>query len=106
MHFKKRTEVRPASSSHSITMGKLIHLPYFLFFFSAGMLEEKEEAMQKDGERIQELEQTLFEHRCRKACPLSQDSSHDCRVPRGREQQGEAVRTSGSARVVLWNGVL
>jgi hypothetical protein len=61
MHFKKHTEVCPASSSHSITIGKLIHLSYFLFFFSAGMLEEKEEAMQKDRERIQELEQTLFE---------------------------------------------
>jgi len=58
-----RTEVRPASFSHSITMGKLIHFSYFLFSFSAGMLEEKEEARQKDREKIQELEQTLFELR-------------------------------------------
>jgi len=63
MRFKKRTEVRPASSSHSITMGNLIHVSYFRFSFSAGMLEEKEEARQKDREKIQELEQTLFELR-------------------------------------------
>ena len=51
MRFRKRTEVRPASSSRSITMGKLIHFSYFLFSFSAGMLEEKEEARRKDRER-------------------------------------------------------
>ena len=63
MRFKKRTEVRTTSSSHSITMGKLIHLSYFLVSFGAGMPEGKEEARQKDREKIQELEQAFFELR-------------------------------------------
>jgi hypothetical protein len=44
-------------------MGKLIHFSYFLFSFGAGMPEGKVEARQKDREKIQELEQTLFELR-------------------------------------------
>ncbi len=63
MHFKKRTEVRPAPSSHSITMGKLIHFSYFFFSSSAWMLDEKEEARRNDREKIEELEKTLFELR-------------------------------------------
>jgi mitotic spindle assembly checkpoint protein MAD1 len=41
-------------------MGKLTHLPRPL---SSLALEEEEEATQKEGERLEELEQTLFELR-------------------------------------------
>jgi hypothetical protein len=39
--------------------GKIDTFSYFVFSYSAGMLEEKEETRQKDREKIQELEQTL-----------------------------------------------
>jgi hypothetical protein len=41
-------------------MGKPIHFPTFSLPFD---LEEKEKATQKDREKIEELEQTLFELR-------------------------------------------
>jgi len=56
MRLKKHAEVR-----HIVfTIGKLIHFPSFSLPLA---LDEKEEAMQKDGEKMEELEQTLFELR-------------------------------------------
>jgi mitotic spindle assembly checkpoint protein MAD1 len=56
MQFKKHAEAR-----HVVfTMGKLIHSPTFSLPLA---LEEKKEAMQKDGDKIEELEQTLSELR-------------------------------------------
>jgi mitotic spindle assembly checkpoint protein MAD1 len=55
MRFKKHTEARYIV----LIMGKLTHLPRLLSSLALG----EHEATQKDGEKIEELEQTLFELR-------------------------------------------
>ena len=56
MRFEKHAEARHIV----LIMGKLTHLPRLL---SSLALEEKVESTQKDGEKIEKLERTLFELR-------------------------------------------
>jgi hypothetical protein len=67
MQLKKHGEVR----NIVFTIGKPIHFPTFSLPLT---LEEKDEATQKDGDKIEELEQSLFElHRKiggQRACPV------------------------------------
>jgi hypothetical protein len=88
-------------------MGKSIHFSYFLFSFSAGMPEEKEEARLKDREKIQELEQTLFELRGEIGAGRHVHYHKIVLTTAGyRESGSNEGRQSGSGRVVLRNGVL